>query len=73
VRPVEGGIALIICGVITSARFFAALLMNSPEGIEALSPTLTISALPQIIAGVLFLTAGLMGRGMPAPQSTLAK
>ncbi len=61
-RPVAGGIALLICGALSAAGFTAFILSQPPPEGSAVSLSVVIVAVPQMISGALFLMAGLSGR-----------
>ncbi len=69
-RPLEGGLTLIACGVISALGFIVGMLSagGSPQ-FSMISPALLITSLPQLISGILFFAAGLIGNkrtGVPA-------
>ena len=51
-RPLEGGVALFIAGVVTAIPVIASGVISSAP---------FIMAAPQIVSGVLFLAAGMLG------------
>ena len=51
-RPLEGGVALIIAGVVTAIPVISS---------GVISPALFIMAAPQVVSGALFLAAGMLG------------
>jgi hypothetical protein len=58
-RPLEGGIALFIVGLVTYLSF--------PES-ALLSSEILILAAPQVVSGVLFFIAGILSRGTTIPM-----
>ena len=63
-RPLEGGVTLFTAAAI----FLVSLLASIPgRGFDAVSPVIMITAVPQIVSGVLFFTAGMLARGKNAP------
>lgn len=68
-RPFEAGLALSVGGVALAAVFLTVLLREPPrEGLINFSAFL-ILVLPTLIAGVLFLSAGILARRTPANHS----
>lgn len=69
-RPLEGGIALFVCGALSAIGFIVALVASGPLPEDALiSPSVIITAVPQIISGVLFFIAGLLSRRAITPEA----
>ncbi len=69
-RPLEGGIAFIACGVISALGFFAAMLAAGPAPrFSMISPALLITSLPQVISGALLFVAGMLGRKTSGMQA----
>jgi hypothetical protein len=62
-RPLEGGIALFVCGTFSAIGFIVALVASGPlpEG-AVISSSVIITAVPQIVSGVLFFIAGMLAR-----------
>ncbi len=69
-RPLEGGIAIFACGVLSALGFFTAMLSAGPiPQFSMISPALMITSLPQVLSGGLLFAAGMLGRktaGTPA-------
>ena len=62
-RPLEGGIALFVCGALSAVGFIVALVASGPLPEDAvIGPSVIITAVPQIVSGVLFFTAGMLGK-----------
>ena len=73
-RPLEGGIALLLCGALVAIGFIIVLVASGPrpEG-AVISPSAVITAVPQIVSGVLFLIAGLLARRAVKPEADQGK
>ncbi|MBU0491083.1 MAG: hypothetical protein KKA73_02085 [Chloroflexi bacterium] len=73
-RPLGGGIALLVCGTFSAISFIVALVASGPlpEG-AVTSSSVIITAVPQIISGVLFFIAGILSQRATAPQEDLDK
>lgn len=73
-RPLEGGIALFVCGALSVIGLIVALVPSGPlpEG-AVLSPALMITAVPQIVSGVLFFIARLLARRATTPEAGQGK
>jgi hypothetical protein len=62
-RPLEGGIGLVLAGVASAVPFISAMATaGSSAEPTVVSPALLILAVPQILSGVLFFIAGMLGR-----------
>jgi hypothetical protein len=62
-RPLEGGIGLVVGGAVSAVSFIAGMAAAMPSTEPtAVSPALMIVALPQIISGALFFIAGMLAR-----------
>jgi hypothetical protein len=73
-RPLEGGIALFVCGALSTIGFIVALVASGPlpEG-AVMSPSVIITAAPQIVSGVLFFIAGMLGKSATTPGADQGK
>ena len=69
-RPLEGGIALFVCGALSRIGFIVALVASGslPEG-AVISSSVIITAVPQIVSGVLFFIAGSLSRRSVTPEA----
>jgi hypothetical protein len=61
-RPLEGGIGLVLAGVASAVPFISAMATAGSSEPTVVSPALLILAVPQILSGVLFFIAGMLGR-----------
>ena len=62
-RPLEGGVTLLLAGAFSAASFIVSFLSAAPQGdVIAISPAMMILALPSLLSGALFLAAGLVAR-----------
>jgi hypothetical protein len=69
-RPLEGGLVLFTCGVLSALELSAGMLfLGGAPQLSMSSPALLIIALPQVISGALFFTAGLLGTGRTGVHS----
>jgi hypothetical protein len=73
-RPLEGGIALFVCGALSAASFIVGVV-TSPRPTEptVISPALMIMAVPQLVSGVLFFIAGMLARSATPPGADQGK
>jgi len=73
-RPLEGGIALFVCGALSAIGFTVALVASGPlpEG-AVISSSVIITAVPQIVSGVLFFIAGMLARRATTPKANQGK
>ena len=73
-RPLEGGIALFVCGALFAIGFIVALVASGPLPEDAvIGPSVIITAVPQIVSGVLFFFAGMLGRSAATPGADPGK
>jgi hypothetical protein len=73
-RPLEGGIALFVCGALSAIGFIVVLVASGPLPEDAvISPTVIITAVPQIVSGVLFFIAGMLARNAITPRADQGK
>jgi hypothetical protein len=63
-RPLEGGVALFIVGMVTSIPFPESAVMSSG---------IMIMAAPQVVSGALFFIAGMLARGATTPGADQGK
>jgi hypothetical protein len=62
-RPLEGGIGMLVGGAVSAVPFVAALVAARPAAEPTvMSPALVILAVPLMISGALFFIAGLLAR-----------
>jgi hypothetical protein len=66
-RPLEGGAALIVVAALMIIGYKTGLDPSRPVA-SVLSPMITILAAPQLISGVLFFIAGILGRRTATPS-----
>ena len=73
-RPLEGGIALFVCGALSTIGFIVALVASGPlpEG-AVISPSVIITAAPQIVSGALFFIAGMLARSATTSRADQGK
>ena len=69
-RPLEGGIALFLCGVVAAIGVVVAIVASGPlpEG-AVISSSGMIIPVPQIVSGVLFFIARTLGRRATTRQA----
>lgn len=63
-RPLEGGIALLVSGILFA---ISVIVSAAPPQVAMIISALGILAAPQIISGALFSIAGLVARRLPSP------
>ena len=73
-RPLEGGIALLVCGALSAIDFVVARVTSGPlPGGAVVSASFLILASPMILSSVLFLIAGLLSRRAVTPGTNQGK
>jgi hypothetical protein len=70
-RPLQGGIALFACGVLSAIAPLISITASGPLPESAvLSSGVLILAVPQIVSGALFFAAGMLAQRAPSPEGT---